>query len=81
MDASPAFMEYCSVKKDHGLNRRTRDFLAQNVGAFSSRSTVKKHAAVDVLFEKEGSPRESGYPVVRGVKKLGEGGDDGGGGG
>ncbi len=71
MDASPAFMEYRSVKKDRGLNQRTRDFLAQNVGAFPSRSTVKKHAAVDVLFEKEGSPCGSGYPVVRGLKNWG----------
>jgi hypothetical protein len=31
------------------------------------RPTVKKHAAVDVLFEKEGSPCGSGYPVVRGL--------------
>ncbi len=51
MDASPAFVEYRSVKKDRGSNRRLFG--------------LEKHAAVDVLSEKEGSP-SCGYPVVRG---------------
>jgi hypothetical protein len=54
MDASPAFMEYRSVKKDRGLNRR-----------LFGPEQRKKHAAVDVLSEKEGL-LSCGYPVVRG---------------
>jgi hypothetical protein len=54
MGASPAFMEYRSAKKDRGSHRR-----------LFGPEQRKKHAAVDVLSEKEGSP-SCGYPVVRG---------------
>ena len=43
MDASPAFMEYRSVKKDRGSNRR-----------LFGPEQRKKHASVGVFSEKEG---------------------------
>jgi hypothetical protein len=70
MDASPAFMEYRSVKKDRSLNRRTRDFSARGdserwSGFFKIKVQRSKNTRRSV--EKEGSPCGSGYPVVRGL--------------
>jgi hypothetical protein len=65
MDASPAFMEYRSVKKDRGLNRRTRDFLAQNVGA-------SKNTRRSMSFLRRRAHRADTL-LYGGLKKIGEG--------
>ncbi len=71
MDASPAFMEHRSVKKDRGLNRRTRDFLAQNVGA-------SKNTRRSMSFLRRWAHRADTL-LYGGLKKLGKGGGGGGG--
>ena len=54
--------------------KRSR-FEPEDQRLFGTERRSVKHAAVDVLSEKEGSP--CGYPVVQGLKKLGKGGGGG----